>query len=308
MVSEEEQVPLDDVGLGALETLILCRAYANASKRIWFAERHRLEPFVVFADQLKRQKIASGVEALQAIRTLERRGLVEPHGVARLLTNVGLQHAALLVAQGKCAKGQDKQVASAQNPLPELGDLRVEGHRLGVGFFQLAVFEAFLRGLAGKSPSVPSLLPFCATLTDLAGDQYVRFREAFGTRILRPSAETEVRAHSELYFLLLALHQALRFLKKVSRTKETGIGFPKDLNRALARVKAMRNHYEHIDERISLYEGTAPSGNETAFEFDGTNVRFLSDELDLAKVPDWLHAIKASLVAWVQAQEKQGSP
>ncbi len=199
-------------------------------------------------------------------------------------------------------------VAPTQNPLPELGDLRVEGHRLGVGFFQFAVFDAIFCGLTGRSPSIPLLLPFCAALTDLAGDQYERFRKAFVARTLRPGAETEVLAHCELYFLLLALHQALRFLKKLSRIKGSGVRFPRDLDRALTRVHKMRNHYEHIDERLLLFERTPPPGDETAFGFEGTSVRFLRDKLDLANVPGWLHAIKASLMAGVQAQEKKGSP
>ncbi len=106
-MSEDERVPLDDVGLGALEILILCTAHAQPSKRIWFAEQHRQEPFVVFADNLKRAKIASGVEALHAIRTLSTElRFIEPNGAAYLLTNSGLKYAAWLAAQGKCGKAR----------------------------------------------------------------------------------------------------------------------------------------------------------------------------------------------------------
>lgn len=107
-MAEEEHVPFDDVGLGAVETLILCRAYANGSKRVWFADRHRLEPFVIFADKLKRRRIASGVEALHAIRSLSDLDLIEPHGVSYVLTNSGLKYAAWLAAQGKCGKVKDQ--------------------------------------------------------------------------------------------------------------------------------------------------------------------------------------------------------
>lgn len=164
---------------------------------------------------------------------------------------------------------------------------------------------AILEGIAGSNNAPTPLLALLAMLTDMVEDQFDRFQRAFNDYLAQPSGTNQIKAHGELYLLLLPLHRALETLSKVSRHAPTAIAMPGNLKSALRHVKKMRHHYEHVDERFM-----SPP-NEELFTFQDHRLRTFGAELDLTLLPGWIDTLRGTLVSWAEAkaarwQRKEG--
>jgi hypothetical protein len=88
---------------------------------------------------------------------------------------------------------------------------------LGAVFFTGTVALAILQAIVGSKEAPTLLLWLCAMLTDVVEDHYDRFRQAFAHFLAQPSGTNQIKAHGELYLLLLPLHRALETLHKVGQ-------------------------------------------------------------------------------------------
>ena len=172
---------------------------------------------------------------------------------------------------------------------------RQRGEPLGAGFFTGTVILAILEGIAGSNNAPSPLLALLAMLTDVVEDQFDRFQKAFNDYLAQPLGTNQIKAHGELYLLLLPQHRALETLRKLSRHAPTAIAMPRNLKSALRQVREMRGHYEHVDERFM----TPP--NEELFTFQDQRLRAFGNQLDLALLPGWIDTLRSTLVSWAEA-------